>query len=38
VRIGLAYEVSLLAEVPNAAHDIPVDFVITERRVIRCAR
>ena len=38
VRIGLAYEVSLLAEVPNAAHDIPVDFVITERRVIQCAR
>jgi 5-formyltetrahydrofolate cyclo-ligase len=38
VRIGLAYEVSLLAEVPNAAHDIPVDFVITERRVIQCVR
>ncbi|MDB4974253.1 MAG: 5-formyltetrahydrofolate cyclo-ligase [Myxococcaceae bacterium] len=38
VRIGLAYEVSLLAEVPNAAHDMPVDFVITERRVIQCAR
>lgn len=37
-RIGLAYEVSLLAEVPNAAHDMPVDFVITERRVIECAR
>lgn len=38
VRIGLAYELSLLAQVPNAAHDIPVDFVITEKRVIRCAR
>jgi 5-formyltetrahydrofolate cyclo-ligase len=38
VRIGLAYELSLLAEVPNAAHDAPVDFVITERRVIPCVR
>lgn len=38
VRIGLAYELSLLAEVPNAAHDQPVDFVITERRVIQCVR
>jgi len=37
IRIGLAYEVSLLAQVPNAAHDIPVDFVITEKRVIQCA-
>ncbi|MDB4985100.1 MAG: 5-formyltetrahydrofolate cyclo-ligase [Myxococcaceae bacterium] len=37
-RIGLAYELSLLVEVPNAAHDAPVDFVITERRVIRCVR
>lgn len=38
VRIGLAYELSLLAEVPNAVHDMPVDFVITERRVIQCVR
>jgi 5-formyltetrahydrofolate cyclo-ligase len=37
-RIGLCYELSLLAEVPNAAHDAPVDFVVTERRVIRCVR
>jgi 5-formyltetrahydrofolate cyclo-ligase len=35
-RIGLAFELSLLAEVPNAAHDMPVDFVVTERRVIQC--
>ena len=38
VRIGLAYELSLLPEVPNAAHDAPVDFVVTERRVIKCVR
>lgn len=38
VRVGLCYELSLLAEVPNAPHDAPVDFVITERRVIACMR
>jgi 5-formyltetrahydrofolate cyclo-ligase len=38
LRIGLCYELSLLVEVPNAAHDAPVDFVITERRVIACMR
>lgn len=38
VRVGLCYELSLLAEVPNAPHDAPVDFVISERRVIACMR
>ena len=37
LRIGLAFELSLLVEVPSVAHDVPVDLVITERRVIRCA-
>jgi 5-formyltetrahydrofolate cyclo-ligase len=38
VRIGLAFELSLLAEVPNAAHDVPVDAVITEKRVLLAER
>jgi 5-formyltetrahydrofolate cyclo-ligase len=38
LRIGLAFELSLLAEVPSTAHDVPVDLLITERRVIPCAR
>lgn len=38
VRVGLCYELSLLVEVPNAPHDAPVDFVITEKRVIACMR
>lgn len=36
-RIGLCYELSLLPEVPHAAHDVPVAFVATERRVLACA-
>ena len=35
-RVGLAFELSLLAEVPNAAHDEPVDYIVTERRVLSC--
>lgn len=35
-RMGLAYELSLLAEVPNAPHDEPVDYIVTERRVLSC--
>ena len=34
--MGLAYELSLLAEVPNAPHDEPVDYIVTERRVLSC--
>jgi 5-formyltetrahydrofolate cyclo-ligase len=37
-RVGLAYELSLLAEVPSAAHDAPVDVVITERRALDTQR
>ncbi len=38
VRIGLCFELSMLVEVPNAPHDAPVDFVITEKRIISCVR
>lgn len=37
-RVGLAFELSLLVEVPNAAHDAPVDLVVTEKRTLRAAR
>jgi 5-formyltetrahydrofolate cyclo-ligase len=37
-RVGLCFELSLLAEVPNAPHDAPVDLVITERRSMACVR
>jgi 5-formyltetrahydrofolate cyclo-ligase len=33
VRVGLAFEVQLVAEVPREAHDAPLDAVVTERRV-----
>jgi 5-formyltetrahydrofolate cyclo-ligase len=37
-RFGLCYELSLLVEVPAADHDVPVDALVTERRVLRAQR
>lgn len=37
-RFGLCYELSLLVEVPAADHDVPVDALVTERRVLRASR
>jgi 5-formyltetrahydrofolate cyclo-ligase len=36
VRVGLAFELQLLAEVPAAPHDQAVDQLATERRMLRC--
>jgi 5-formyltetrahydrofolate cyclo-ligase len=36
-RYGLAFEEQILAAVPTAAHDQPVDCVITDARIIRPA-
>jgi 5-formyltetrahydrofolate cyclo-ligase len=35
LRIGLAFDFQLLAEVPSFEHDLPVDAVVTDRRVLR---
>jgi 5-formyltetrahydrofolate cyclo-ligase len=34
--VGLAYETQLLSEIPSEEHDVCVDYVVTEKRVIRC--
>lgn len=34
VRIGLAFELSLLPEIPAEPHDVPMHFVITEKRIL----
>lgn len=36
--IGLAYELQIVENVPVEAHDIKVDRIITEKRVIKCKK
>ena len=33
-KIALAFEVQLIKEIPHAGYDIPVDILITEKRII----
>ena len=35
VKIALAYDFQLLSDVPTEAHDAPVDFIVTEKRVVK---
>lgn len=37
IKIGLAFEVQILESVPSDPHDVPMDFVVTENRVIHAA-
>lgn len=34
--IGLAYELQIIDKVPTHPYDVPVDFIITEKRIIHC--
>jgi 5-formyltetrahydrofolate cyclo-ligase len=34
-RVALAFEVQLVDDLPSEPHDLPVDVVVTERRVLR---
>lgn len=34
VRVGLGFEVQLVPEVPQEPHDVPLDVVVTESRVL----
>ena len=34
--VGLAFDAQIVEHVPTAAHDIPMDFLVTERRTTTC--
>lgn len=36
LKIGLCYDFCLLDNISNLKHDMPVDIVITEEKIIRC--
>jgi len=35
-KIGLAFECQIVDKIPTDENDVPVDLIITEKRVIRC--
>lgn len=37
-RIGIAYDFQIIEDIESESHDAPVDFVITDRRVIKTGR
>ena len=37
LKVGLAFELQVLESVPADPHDVPMDFVVTENRVIHAA-
>ena len=36
VRVGVAYDWQFLPLVPTSAHDVPMDWVVTDARSVRC--
>ncbi len=38
VKIGLAFDFQIIDKIPNHAHDVPVDLIVTEERVVECRK
>ena len=38
VKIGLCFDFQVVDLVPREDHDVPVDFIVTEKRVIECGK
>ena len=38
VKAALAFDFQVVDHVPVAAHDVPMNLIVTEERVVRCAR
>jgi len=36
VKIGLCFDFQVVDEIPHEQHDVPVDLIVTEKRVIEC--
>ena len=38
VKIGLCFDFQVVDKIPREEHDVPVDFIVTEERVIECRK
>ncbi|MEK6876336.1 MAG: 5-formyltetrahydrofolate cyclo-ligase [Nanoarchaeota archaeon] len=34
--MGLCYDFQLIDKIPEEKHDVPMDIIVTEKRVIKC--
>lgn len=38
IKIGLAFDFQVIDKIPREMHDVPVDMIVTEKRVIECKK
>lgn len=38
IKIALAYSFQVIDEVPKSSYDVPMDFIVTEKEIIRCIK
>ncbi len=38
VKIAIAYDFQILKKIPNEKHDVKIDVIITEKRIIECSQ
>ena len=38
IKIGLCFDFQVADEIPHEEHDVPVDFIVTEERVLECRK
>ena len=38
LKIGLAFDFQVIDKIPKEQHDVPIDMIVTEKRVIECER
>lgn len=36
VKVGLSYDFQLLDKIPSEEHDVPMDIIVTEKKIVRC--
>ena len=38
IKVGLSFDFHVIDKIPKETHDMPVDFIVTEKRVIECRK
>ena len=38
IKIGLAFDFQVVEKIPKEMHDVPVDMIVTEERVVECKK